>query len=435
MAQAWDGVDRLAGSFCLFRNSGDQSKASRVLPTIAFQLTISIPETKQAIEDALRRDPNLLHRSIDQQFQKLIVEPIKALRKDSNYPVLIVIDAVDECDNVDLISQLVKAITSTDFSQLPVRFLFTSRIEERIRIIFHEPTTNAMTCELSLSDIDSDEDIRLFLRSRFHSIHHDKRRLMSDIPLPWPSSSELTEIVRIVNGSFIFASTLVKYVRDGLPPPLRLRPIVEAHTGVDGMYSEILTRFWNDDDFRTVFSIVILLMRPLSITELASLLNCSNRQILFEILKVQSILLVRDDDAKVVDIVHTSLRDFSTSPQRSGILCVESAENHLRIATCCLQVMATQSEQVVFKAEPAKYAFSHWIEHLHLTLEYAGSHYVLFDWFVAQLELFTKKGFQAWFNTMLHLHGSYATGDELDSLESVIRDSKVSLPLAVSHPH
>lgn len=398
-------------------------------------MTISIPETKQGIEDALRRDPNLLHRSINQQFQKLIVEPIVALRQDPQYPWLMVIDALDECDDSDLISQLVAAIASTDFSRLPVRFLFTSRIEERIRIIFHEPTTNAMTRELSLSDIDPADDLRLFLRSRFHSIHHDKRRLMKDIPLPWPSSSELTEIVQIVNGSFIFASTLAKYVRDGLPPPLRLRPIVEAHTGVDGMYSEILTQHWNDVDFRTVFSIVILLQDPLSVTGLGFLLNLSNRRILFEILKIQSILLIPDDDEKDVDIVHTSLRDFSTSPQRSGILCVKSAENHLHITTCCLQVMATQSERFVFEADAAKYASSYWIDHLLLTFESAGSRDVLSDGLVDQLELLTKECFQAWFNTVLYLGRYSETSAQVTSLTGVVHNSKVSLPLTVSHLH
>ena len=162
VAHAWDSHGQLAGSFCFFRNSEDQSKASRLLPTVIFQLSISVPETKQDIENALRSDPNLLHRSIDHQFQKLIVEPIMALRRKPDELVLIVIDGIDECDDSDLIAQLVKAITAVDFSQFPVRFLFTSRMEEPIRIIFHAPTTTAMTRELSLSSINSDRDIRHF---------------------------------------------------------------------------------------------------------------------------------------------------------------------------------------------------------------------------------------------------------------------------------
>ena len=433
VARIWDHHGRLAGSFCFFRNSGDQSKASCLLPTVAFHLSISIPETKQFIENALRRDPNLLHRSIDHQFQKLVVEPIVALHKRSDDSVLMVIDAVDECDDSDLIAQLVQAITAVDFSQFPVRFLFTSRIEEHIRIIFHAPMINAMTEEFSLSNINSNQDIRLFLRSQFHSIHRDKRRLMKNIPLPWPSSSELTDIVKLVNGSFIFASTLAKYVRNGLPPPRRLRPIVEAHTGVDEMYREILIQFWNDNYFKIVFSTIILLKRPLSITGLGTLLNFGDNRILFEILKIQSVLHIPDDDKKAVDIVHTSLRDFSTSFQRSGALCVISSENHLRIALCCLQVMATQSRQFIFKEDVAEYASWHWLDHLHLTFWYTDLQYVQYDSLGEKLEVFTRAGFQAWFNTLLSHRGVAEAQDNLQVLNGFLQKAKVSLPLIFTH--
>ena len=435
VAHAWNNYGQLAGSFCFFRNSGDQSKASRLLPTVAFQLSISIPETKQAIENAIRSDPSLLHRSIDQQFRKLIVEPIMALCRHPDAPVLIVVDGVDECDDSHLIAQLIEAITDVDFSQFPVRFLFTSRMEERIRIIFHARTTSAITHELSLSSINADQDIRLFLRLQFHSIHHDKRRLMKNIPLPWPSSPELSQIVRIVNGSFIFASTLLKYVRDGLPPPLRLRPIVEAHTGVDDMYKEILTQFWNDNCFQAVFSTIMLLKSPLSVTGLESLLNLGDNRVLFELLKIQSVVLIPDDDEKPVDIVHTSLRDFSTSLQRSEIFCVESSQNHLHITMCCLQVMVTEPEQVFFEGEAAKYASRYWIDHLHIAFKDRDSLYVWYDALVEELELFTRQCLKAWFNTIAITEGPYAITEISQLLEGIPRASRVSLPPMVAYLH
>ena len=258
---------------------------------------------------------------------------------------------------------------------------------------------------------------------------------MKNIPLPWPSSSELSQIVRIVNGSFIFASTLVKYVRDGLPPPRRLRPIVETHTGVDDMYEEILTQFWKDNYFQAVFSTIILLKYPLSVTGLESLLDFRDNRLLFELLKIQSILLIPDDDEKPVDIVHTSLRDFSTSLQRSGDLCVESAESHLRITMCCLQVMAMQSEQLLFEAEAAKYASRCWIEHLHLTFKTTDSHYVRYDALAEKLELFIGQCFQAWFNTVLNTEGSSATEGKLELLKAILQQSKVSLLFVVAYLH
>ena len=358
-----------------------------------------------------------------------------ALRRKPDEPVLIVIDGVDECDDSDLIAQLVKAITAVDFSQFPVRFLFTSRMEERIRIIFHAPKTGVMTRELSLSSINADQDIRLFLRSQFHSIHQDERRLMKNIPLPLPSSPELSQIVRIVNGSFIFASTLVKYVRDGLPPPRRLRPIVEAHIGVDEMYEEILTQFWNDDCFQAVFSTIKILKYPISVTGLESLLNLHDNRILFELLKIQSVFLIPDDDKKPVDIVHTSLRDFSSSLQRSGILWVDSSENHLRIAICCLQAMITQSEQFIFEGYAAKYASRYWIDHLYYPFYDEDSPHVRhdFDSLVWKLELFTRRCFQAWFNTAMNTEGPFPSDKKLQLLQAILQKSKVSVAHVVAH--
>ena len=289
--------------------------------------------------------------------------------------------------------------------------------------------TNEMTHELSLSAINSDQDIRLFLRSQFHSIHHDKQRLMKDIPLPWPSFWELGDIVELVNGSFIFASTLVKYVREGSPPPLRLKPIVEAHTGVDGMYREILNQFLDDEHFWTVFSTVILLRRPLSVTGLGSLLNFGNRLVLFELLKIQSILHIPDDDHKAVDIFHTSLRDFSTSSQRAGTLCVKSSENHLPIVRCCWQIMVTQAEQFLFKGEAARYASCYWIKHFHLAFKDADSHYGWYNSLVEEMELLIMQCFQTWFNTMLDSEGYSSIGDKMQLLLAVFQISKVGLLL------
>ena len=145
-----------------------------------------------------------------------------------------------------------------------------------------------------------------------------------------------------------------------------------------------------------------------------------------------------------MDIVHTSLRDFSTSLQRSGDLCVESAESHLRITMCCLQVMAMQSEQLLFEAEAAKYAsrcwiehlhLTCWIEHLHLTFKTTDSHYVRYDALAEKLELFIGQCFQAWFNTVLNTEGSSATEGKLELLKAILQQSKVSLLFVVAYLH
>jgi len=402
VADQWDRSKRLLGSFFFFRNSGDQSKASRLLPTLAYHLTASVPETKPAIEKALRDDPHLLDRSIEKQFQKLIVDPIASLPKPPHPGMIIVIDGVDECDDLELISRFMQAITSPRLSQFPILFFFSSRMEHRIQSILHSPTTIAIVQQFSLLDFNADKDIRSFLKAQFTSIHDTNPRLMGGIPRPWPSTSDLYDIVRRVNGSFLFAAALAEYVRDGNPPPVRLVPIVKNITGVDGMYKEILSPLWKENRFQTVFSTIILLKIPFSIFGLESLLQLDSREVISDILRVQSIVIVPDDNSTKVEIVHTSLRDFSTSLERSGVFYTDTAENHLQLAISCLQVMSMLAPKLggVFEEEATAYASRFWLEHLQLALQRPGS-LVGCDTLTEKLAGFTLHAFDTWFTTMV----------------------------------
>ena len=116
IARQWNKSGRLLGSFFFFRNSGDQSKGTRLVPTLSYQLTLSMPKTKQLIEKALIEDPSLLDRPLEYQFRKLIIEPILNLKLLGS-PMRIIIDALDECDDHDFISQLIETITRIDYSQ------------------------------------------------------------------------------------------------------------------------------------------------------------------------------------------------------------------------------------------------------------------------------------------------------------------------------
>ena len=424
VAHRWNTSKRLAGTFFFFRNSGDQSKGVRLVPTLSYQLTLSMPETKQSIENALIKDPSLLNRPLEHQFQKLIIDPILMLPNPKllGSPMRIIIDALDECDNHDFIPQLIDTITRINYSKFPVDFLLTSRREEHICMIFK---SSSFYLSISLSNTafnvhEDMKDIKHFLQWQFEDIYRKYPRLMENIPLPWPSPRDLDEIVGKVNGSFIFASTLTKYIGEGREPLQRLKLIVEKHDGVDGMYTEIIKQFWEDGHFPIIFSTIILLHRPLSITELTSLLDLTIPEIIIEISKIQSILVIPADNNTPVDVVHTSLQDFTISKERSGALFVNSPQNHLITAEHCLKVMSMQLGVVVFKEEAVKYASKHWHDHLHQTLKDQILKYDL-----DALEVLVGESFKTWFNTIL----SMSMDDQIcNTIEAIIQKAKVSPP-------
>ena len=423
VAELWDRSERLAGTFFFFRNSGDQSKIIRLVSTLAYHLTRYIPETIQSIENALNEDASILKQPIEQQFQKLIINPIAALPKQSHRRVII-IDALDECEDCESIQQLIEFITRIDYSKFPIDILFTSRREEHIRSVFESSSFDHMIYQISLSNtaFNVHWDIEHFLRSQFSIIYRKSPRLMENTPSPWPSQSDLDKIVEKVNGSFIFAFTLTRYISEGMEPPQRLKLIVERHNGVDGMYTEIIQQFWGREHFRIVFSTIMLLRTPLSVVGLASFLDLSIPDILIEIFKIQSILVIPADNSTPVDVVHTSLRDFSVSKERSGAIFVNTPENQLITAHRCLKVMSTDSGVVVLEGEAAIYAYRRWHDHLLLAPEDPDSIYLRHN-LPATLNFFVAQSFKIWFNTII-LDGVY---DEIyAALTNTIQEVKVS---------
>ena len=78
-----------------------------------------------------------------------------------------------------------------------------------------------MTQRLALENFNAASDIRMFSRSRFSKIYEQRQRLMQNITPPWPSESDLDELVQKSSGSFIFAFTLVNFINDGSDLPHR----------------------------------------------------------------------------------------------------------------------------------------------------------------------------------------------------------------------
>jgi len=67
--------EKLAASFFFLRNSFDRGTVTRLFTTLAWQLAKNIPEMLSYIESAIETEPLLPTKSIDIQFDRLIVQP------------------------------------------------------------------------------------------------------------------------------------------------------------------------------------------------------------------------------------------------------------------------------------------------------------------------------------------------------------------------
>ena len=429
VAELCDAHRRLAASFFFLRGAGDRSKIARFIPTLAYQLSISIPATKPFIQHMLHTEPLIVRQALRYQFQKLVIEPILAVTNTNTTttPMVIFADALDECDDKYLMAEFIEIIVDAYRSnrQLPLRVFFTSRVEEHLRKKLEAPAARSVVYYLTLQDFDAANDIRKFFRHRFDTIYEENHRLMRNVPRPWPSHTDLEALVGKASGSFIFAFTLINFVDDGQPH--RKLPIaLSAHAGLDPLYAQVLSAAPRSQNFDRVIGTISLLRSNLSVTALGHLLQLDAADILEALLGVQSILMIPGDDNQPVRLFHTSLRDFLTSKPRSGGFFIDPPVHHLDILLDCLKlVLIPPDTDILFRGEASEYACMNWCHHFNQWLTLGNESY--HDYLRSYLTNFASQSFDYWVNTVV-IKG--LLGSMLDMLHRILLMLKVSFSLS-----
>jgi len=249
----------LAGSFFFGRGKPGRDKAEYLVPTIAYQIAINIPNMEKAIEAALSRDPTILDKSIHAQLRYLITEPLHLtlnsppshdqLRTSFHTPTAI-IDGLDECEGRDFQRLILNAISDAVFKdRVKLRFLIASRPEPQIYEIFlAQPLHQRHYPILLKDDFETREELLQHLRTGFEDICKRKPDLMYSVQEPWPSEDDLRTLAYRASGQFLYAATVLRFVgSDDTHPVRQLQLIltrqpgsVAAFSSMDDLYSQIL---------------------------------------------------------------------------------------------------------------------------------------------------------------------------------------------------
>lgn len=127
----------LGASFFFKRGEQDRGDAKRLFSTLAKQLGNSMPQLIPSIRRAIEDDPDISERVLREQFEKLILQPVLEIDQGPNTLMVIVIDALDECDQEDDIQVILRLLPQVQKSNsLQLRFLLTSRPDLPIRLGF-----------------------------------------------------------------------------------------------------------------------------------------------------------------------------------------------------------------------------------------------------------------------------------------------------------
>jgi hypothetical protein len=406
---------QLAGSFFFFRGSGSRSHIKHLIPTLAYQLAMANPIIRPAMLNQLRLDPTIIHKSLEMQFRHLLVNHTQSLRNAPNGKQVFIVDALDECDDRDLIVDLISVIlTASAPGDLPFKMLLTSRIEEHIRRELEVPSLSSAVYRLTLESFGADLDIGTFLRFRFSQILEKSERLMQQVPRPWPSNSEMKDLLERCDGSFIFASTIAAFI-GAIPgrPHENLRTALKSHVGLDSLYVDVLDAAPLRDDVHSLIGLIAVLYEPLPLSALSNLTGIPEDQAIDALMGIQSIIAIPESDDDPVRIIHTSLRDFLVNQNRSQLWWINPAARHRALMERGLTQMTQGSVHFIWKEKSLRYASRNWIRHLGESLE-------LFDDVLHQsIDYFQGRAFFSWVNTLVS-SGIVPQGSILKTWEIVL---------------
>ena len=316
--------------------------------------------------DAITADYSLYNKSLGEQFEKLIYQPLQTLNiAPGGCPTLIVVvDALDECEDhakIDALLQLWSRLSQ--ITTVSIKLFLASRPDQPIRLGFKRMSADAhrdMVLQDEVPRTTIQHDISAFLRDAFAKIRTDSSDLLSNTPFDpdWPSEKVIQELTDIAVPLFIIAATICRFVSDPNWDPQEQLETILRFSGVGQMeqmeqtYLPVLhqmsatLREARDkerlhQEFRIIIGSVIILAEPLSITSLAALLEKSSRAIERRLNSLHSVLQVPVDHDLPVRTFHLSFTEFLLNDQlRDQSFRVDGPTTHRMLSTQCLKLLS-----------------------------------------------------------------------------------------------
>jgi hypothetical protein len=254
LAHRISGVKRL-GAYVFFDREGSFLQPSSVVRNISYQLGLFDIRLGAAISDILAKNGYLITAPLSDQFQELILSPLKSTDLGVEGPLIIILDSLDKCGD-DASRMLLLDLVMNDFPKLPpfVRVLITSRPEMDIKTAFTAST--AIYRQVLHTDTASNHrDVARYFRAQCKSIV--AKNPLLGLPEDWPGDKCIAALCNKSSGLFGWCATAVKFIGTGQYPGQRLRVLLDdaQRPTVDAelydLYALILKHsgLWLDDYF------------------------------------------------------------------------------------------------------------------------------------------------------------------------------------------
>ncbi|RFU31129.1 hypothetical protein B7463_g5199, partial [Scytalidium lignicola] len=393
---------RLGASFLFSKGGGDVSNASKFFTSLAVQLASTVPSLQSHIRDAVREQSNIASLSLLDQWSHLIFSPLSKLKNSSKSSYIIVVDALDECEddnNIQIILQLLAKAPSLATVRLQV--FLTSRPNVLIRHGIH-CIPRAEHQDFILHNIQStvvNHDIFIFLEYNLGAIRQE-----CALGADWPGKAVLSQLVLYTCGLFIWAATACRFIREGKRFARRRLDIIlkgssSTATAPEKHLNEIylavlkhsISSEYSDEEkeeacdmLKHTLGSIVVLLSPLSPSSLSTLLHLPKEDVDWTLKDLYAILDVPEDPTHHLRLHHPSFRDFLLNKDRCGDFWVDETVAHQTLAAGCIQLMSQTFEKDICKmhapgSQPnqiesswiekclppeIQYACLYWVQHL-----------------------------------------------------------------------
>ncbi|KAF5672301.1 vegetative incompatibility het-E-1 [Fusarium heterosporum] len=350
----------LGASFFFSRGGGDLGNANRLVTTLARQLASKVPSARHYICDAISQQTDIAEHSLRDQWEHLIIKPLSKLSCSACPPtVVIILDALDECDSEKDIRVILRVLaTAKSVSNMRLRILITSRPEIPIRHGFATiPEVERQVFVLhEISPDVVDRDLSLYFRDSF-SVIREERGYSDD----WPDGGTIKRLVDNSCGLFIWASTACRFIREGRRlASKRITTLLNGHRSgagpeqqLDQIYTSVLQdsiqQDYNEKErveiyeiLREVLGSIVILSSPLSMQSLANLLSMPLRDVQDTLADLHTIFNIPRQPSRPVRLHHPTFRDFLLDKTRcrNPDLWVDEREAHKTLADSCIALMS-----------------------------------------------------------------------------------------------
>ncbi|PAV17375.1 WD40 domain containing protein [Pyrrhoderma noxium] len=292
-----------------------KSDPSTVIRTISYNLAVSYPPIARFIDEEVKRSGELSSATLKSEFDILLRKPLSSITSETRRPILVVLDAIDECGTPHsrqvLLNVLRDGIPSLHSA---IRFLITGRPEEDILSLASLP--NVHHSILNQQSEESMHDVPAYIESELGKLRSSN---MLRVPSDWPWNKSLQILSQSANGLFIWASTAVKFIQEeDLNRLGRLEELVSNARLLDlnHLYITVLENAlrWNEYAsklFKDVFSLIFFSKSPLSIQDITGILGLQADTTLNLLSRLRS--LVSFEEGQSIKIHHSSFFDYLVS--------------------------------------------------------------------------------------------------------------------------